>query len=147
MSPLLTKVIVSVCASAAAHGRQSGSPTTSNLYRVNELRVHTRGGVATVAQPLRLGRPWRGKSPRISWNAAAPQHRTAQGGAHSGRNQMSQLVAFVKSFARNEEGQDLLEYALLVALIALIAIGAVGAAGGAVNNIFTAIANALGGAA
>jgi pilus assembly protein Flp/PilA len=56
---------------------------------------------------------------------------------------MSQLSAFVKSFARNEEGQDLLEYALLVALIALIAIGAVGAAGGAVNSIFTAIAGAL----
>ncbi|HMI42070.1 MAG TPA: Flp family type IVb pilin [Gemmatimonadaceae bacterium] len=56
---------------------------------------------------------------------------------------MSQLVTFVKSFARNEEGQDLLEYALLVALIALIAIGAVGAAGGAVNSIFTAIAGAL----
>ena len=53
---------------------------------------------------------------------------------------MAQLVAFVKSFARNEEGQDLLEYALLVALIA---IGAVGAAGGAVNSIFTAIAGAL----
>jgi len=60
---------------------------------------------------------------------------------------MSQLVNFVKSFSRNEEGQDLLEYALLVALIALIAIGAVGAAGGAVNGIFTAIAGALGGAA
>jgi pilus assembly protein Flp/PilA len=56
---------------------------------------------------------------------------------------MSQLVTFVKSFARNEEGQDLLEYALLVALIALIAIGAVGAAGTAVNSIFTAIASAL----
>jgi pilus assembly protein Flp/PilA len=75
-----------------------------------------------------------------------PHHRTAQGGATSGRIQMSQLVAIVKSL-RNEEGQDLLEYALLVALIALIAIGAVGAAGGAVNNIFTAIANALSGAA
>jgi len=59
---------------------------------------------------------------------------------------MSQLVAIVKSL-RNEEGQDLLEYALLVALIALIAIGAVAAAGGAVNNIFQAIANALGNAA
>ena len=46
---------------------------------------------------------------------------------------MSQLVAIVKSL-RNEEGQDLLEYTLLVALIALIAIGAVGAAGGAVNT-------------
>jgi pilus assembly protein Flp/PilA len=56
---------------------------------------------------------------------------------------MSQLVTFVKSFARNEEGQDLLEYALLVALIALIAIGAVGAAGTAVNSIFSAIAGAL----
>jgi Flp pilus assembly pilin Flp len=56
---------------------------------------------------------------------------------------MSQLIALVKSFGRNEEGQDLLEYALLVALIALIAIGAVGAAGGAVNKIFTAVASAL----
>ena len=56
---------------------------------------------------------------------------------------MSQLVAFVKSVVRNEEGQDLLEYALLVALIALVAIGAVAAAGGSVQAIFTNIASAL----
>jgi Flp pilus assembly pilin Flp len=56
---------------------------------------------------------------------------------------MSQLVAFVKSFRKNEEGQDLLEYALLVALIALIAIGAVGLAGKSVNTIFASIATAL----
>ena len=56
---------------------------------------------------------------------------------------MSNLINFVKSFSKKEEGQDLLEYALLVALIALIAIGAVGLAGGAVNKIFTNIANAL----
>jgi pilus assembly protein Flp/PilA len=56
---------------------------------------------------------------------------------------MSQLVAFVKSFARNEDGQDLLEYALLVALIALIAIGGVTLAGQSVNVIFTRIATAL----
>ncbi len=60
---------------------------------------------------------------------------------------MSKLVAFVKTFKRNEEGQDLLEYALLVALIALVAIAAVAAAGNAVNGIFSAIAAALGGAA
>ncbi len=58
-----------------------------------------------------------------------------------------QLVNFVKSFARNDEGQDLLEYALLVALIALIAIGAVGLAGGAVNTIFSNIASKLSAAA
>jgi pilus assembly protein Flp/PilA len=56
---------------------------------------------------------------------------------------MLQLMSFVKSFSTNEEGQDLLEYALLVALIALIAVGAVTAAGGAVNVIFTRIAGAL----
>ena len=56
---------------------------------------------------------------------------------------MFQVMSFVKSFGRNEEGQDLLEYALLVALIALIAITAVGLAGGAVSTIFTNIANAL----
>jgi pilus assembly protein Flp/PilA len=54
-----------------------------------------------------------------------------------------QLVNTVKSFVRNEEGQDLLEYALLVALIALVAIAAVTAAGGSVSTIFQRIADAL----
>ena len=58
-----------------------------------------------------------------------------------------QLVNAVKSFARNEEGQDLLEYALLIALIALVAIAAVTAAGGSVSTIFNAIAGKLSGAA
>jgi pilus assembly protein Flp/PilA len=58
-----------------------------------------------------------------------------------------QLVNFVKSFVRNEEGQDLLEYALLVALIALVAVAAVTAAGQSVSAIFGSIANALGNAA
>jgi len=60
---------------------------------------------------------------------------------------MSMLITYVKSFVRQEEGQDLLEYALLVALIALIAIGAVGLAGGAVNSIFSDVAAKLGAAA
>jgi pilus assembly protein Flp/PilA len=58
-----------------------------------------------------------------------------------------QLVNFMKSVARNDEGQDLLEYALLVALIALVAIAAVTAAGTSVSTIFTSIAGKLGGAA
>jgi pilus assembly protein Flp/PilA len=54
-----------------------------------------------------------------------------------------QLVNFVKSFARNDDGQDLLEYALLVALIALVAIAAVTAAGGSVKTIFETVAAKL----
>ena len=45
-------------------------------------------------------------------------------------------------FRRNEEGQDLLEYGLLVALIALIALGAVSTVGNVINTVFwTAIAS------
>ena len=40
------------------------------------------------------------------------------------------------SFRRNEDGQDLLEYALLVALIAIVAVAAVTAAGVKVETIF-----------
>lgn len=53
------------------------------------------------------------------------------------------LINYVKSFVRDEEGQDLLEYALLVALIALVAVVAVTAAGTSVNDIFTRIAAEL----
>jgi pilus assembly protein Flp/PilA len=59
---------------------------------------------------------------------------------------MSMLINYVKSFANQEEGQDLLEYALLVALIALVAIGAVTAAGESVNTIFQSVADQLGAA-
>jgi Flp pilus assembly pilin Flp len=60
---------------------------------------------------------------------------------------MSMLLNLVKSVGRGEEGQDLLEYALLVALIALVAIGAVGLAGQSVSTIFSNIAAGLAAAA
>lgn len=60
---------------------------------------------------------------------------------------MVRFASYLQSFRRHEEGQDLLEYALLVALIALVAIGAVQAAGGSVSAIFNNIAGQLGNAA
>ena len=60
---------------------------------------------------------------------------------------MKLFIEYVKSFVREDEGQDLLEYALLVALIALVAVGAVTMAGQSVDTIFTNIAGALAGAA
>ena len=56
------------------------------------------------------------------------------------------LFAYLRTFVRNEEGQDLLEYALLVALIAIVCYLAVENTGTAVNAIFTDIAGKLGGA-
>jgi Flp pilus assembly pilin Flp len=56
---------------------------------------------------------------------------------------MKQLAQIVGAFWRDEEGQDLLEYALLVALIALVATAAVTAAGLKVKDIFNAIVSAI----
>jgi pilus assembly protein Flp/PilA len=54
-----------------------------------------------------------------------------------------ELVNIVRTFVRKEEGQDLLEYALLIALIALVAIVGVTSAGQQVNTIFGNITAAL----
>ena len=57
-------------------------------------------------------------------------------------DQMNYLVTYLKSFVptTDDEGQDLLEYALLVGLIALVCILAVTAAGLKVQAIFQQIA-------
>ena len=46
------------------------------------------------------------------------------------------LITRLRALVRGEEGQDLLEYALLVALIALVCVVAVTSTGTAVSTIF-----------
>ena len=53
------------------------------------------------------------------------------------------LANRLRGFLRQEEGQDLIEYALLVALISLVAVLAIGTAGSAVNSIFQNISAQL----
>jgi len=57
------------------------------------------------------------------------------------------LVTRMRALKRDESGQDLLEYALLVALIAIVCFVAVQAAGSSVNTIFSTIAGSLAGLA
>jgi pilus assembly protein Flp/PilA len=54
-----------------------------------------------------------------------------------------EFISRLRSFVRDEEGQDLLEYALLIALIALVCVGAVGLAGNKVSTVFANIAAAI----
>jgi pilus assembly protein Flp/PilA len=53
------------------------------------------------------------------------------------------FITRLRTFVRDDEGQDLIEYALLVALISLVAVVAITQAGSAVNNIFASIAGKL----
>jgi Flp pilus assembly pilin Flp len=56
---------------------------------------------------------------------------------------MEMLTTRINALVRDDAGQDLLEYALLVALIAIVAAGAVGLAGGQVQAVFNNIVAAF----
>ncbi len=56
---------------------------------------------------------------------------------------MYPLVQYLKSLVRRDEGQDLLEYALLIALIAIVCVGAITLAGTNVRDTFANIAASI----
>jgi len=58
-------------------------------------------------------------------------------------NLVTYIIGTLRRLTGNDEGQDLLEYALLVALIALVAVASVAFAGTQVNTIFKNIGNQL----
>jgi Flp pilus assembly pilin Flp len=53
------------------------------------------------------------------------------------------MIEFMNKFIRDEEGQDLVEYALLLVFIALAAIAVLPTLGKAVNNVFSQSASTL----
>ena len=56
---------------------------------------------------------------------------------------MAALMTQVRAFVCNDEGQDLIEYALLAGLISLVAVATVTTAGTQVKEIFSTITGKL----
>ena len=56
---------------------------------------------------------------------------------------MMHLYSFIGSSGRDEEGQGLAEYALILALIAIIAIIALVLLGGQINTILSSTGNSI----
>lgn len=53
------------------------------------------------------------------------------------------MMTYLKNFLRDEQGQDLVEYTLLLAFVALASAALFIAAGGSINKIWTAANNTL----
>jgi pilus assembly protein Flp/PilA len=68
---------------------------------------------------------------------------TERGGFPQMNDMLLNLYTKFQSLNISEEGQDLVEYALLVALIALVCIAGVKNVATAVNNVFTTISSSL----
>jgi pilus assembly protein Flp/PilA len=129
-------------ASGLAHAFRSGAgpATAHNSLRDNVLSAtpYHRGARGTSVALLVVG-------------TMVGASRTAVRGVHAnarltdalGRKDIMTLIQYLRALLRQDSGQDLLEYALLVALIALVAVGAVTLTGNGVDSIFTAISNQL----
>jgi pilus assembly protein Flp/PilA len=57
---------------------------------------------------------------------------------------MHELMLKIKSLLNREEGQGMVEYALILFLVSIIAIGALTAIGVSVSNVLQAVADTLG---
>jgi len=55
-------------------------------------------------------------------------------------------MELIRRFVKEEEGQGLVEYALIIGLISIVAIAALSAAGGSIGDMFDSVSGALGGA-
>jgi Flp pilus assembly pilin Flp len=56
---------------------------------------------------------------------------------------LNRHVTPLKRFVKDEQGQDLVEYSLLIALIAVVCAGLVQSAGGGYKNLWTTTASML----
>jgi pilus assembly protein Flp/PilA len=59
------------------------------------------------------------------------------------KERRAQVLDFLKRFRREEDGQAMVEYALILALVSVVAIGILTTIGSNVVTIFTSVANAL----
>ena len=54
------------------------------------------------------------------------------------------MVQFLRSICTDESGQDIAEYAVMLAVILVLVIGTVRLIGGNANNAFSSVASSLG---
>lgn len=52
-------------------------------------------------------------------------------------------MTYLRAFWKDQQGQDLVEYALIAALLALAAVGTMPTLGSTINSVFTAISTKL----
>jgi len=57
------------------------------------------------------------------------------------------LYLYLKNLLNSEEGQDLIEYALIIALLVVAAVATLATVGGQIDTFFTAIGDWLAGVA
>jgi Flp pilus assembly pilin Flp len=56
-----------------------------------------------------------------------------------------EMAKFLNRFWSEEEGQDIAEYAVMLAVILVIVVGTIRLIGGNANNVFSSVSSSIGG--
>ena len=59
------------------------------------------------------------------------------------RAEVSEMAAWIKTLWASEEGQDIAEYAVMLAVILVIVVGTIRLIGGNANNVFSAVSSSI----
>ena len=82
-------------------------------------------------------------TPRLAESTLAVASGIRRACGKGGVHRMSYLSALIASFNRDEDGQGLAEYALILALIAIVAIVALLFLGGQISSILSVIGSSV----
>jgi pilus assembly protein Flp/PilA len=105
-----------------------------------DLDRHAR--ISAMACPLRLGRRGRGHA-SLKWPLSEHWRVRIGRPERTKERDLMNFIARLRALLRDSSGQDLLEYALLVALIALVCVVVITSTGTNVQTIFQRISTAL----
>jgi pilus assembly protein Flp/PilA len=136
----ITDVVVAACLVLRAHGSRPfvrvAHKSARDLLLSATARVNRRATARQLPWVARIhGRHVPQFRGRVDPHGAATA--VPAGGS------MYQLLERLKSVVRRDEGQDLLEYALLIALIAIVCVAAITLAGTHVRDAFNNIAGSI----
>lgn len=110
-------------------------PNLRNYNKLNRSRPRPGKRAAVLVQALDDGMPGLGLNLVVALSVAPVQD------ANNWRTLMMRDLA--KLLWRNDEGQDIAEYAVMLAVILVIVIGTIRLIGGNANNVFSAVASGI----
>lgn len=107
-------VAIELCAASTLYARQKGRQSIAPLAR-----------------------------PRIPRGSGLPDYCIGATGGVDSRDAGWSMLQFLRDLWSNEEGQDIAEYAVMLAVILVLVIGTVRLIGGNANNAFSSVASNL----
>jgi pilus assembly protein Flp/PilA len=117
-------------------------PTVLKLLLLRYFDLIPPGPIAVLACALRSGSRGRGHS-ALTWPLSKHWRVRIGRSRRTKERDLMNFIARLRALVRGTAAQDLLEYALLVALIALICVGVITTTGTNVKGIFEKISGEL----